>query len=75
MIPEFEIIQVVAEALGVDPSTLSRQTKSTDVSDWDSLGHIAVIQEIENKFAGKFSSSNGLANALSIEEIIKVLNS
>jgi acyl carrier protein len=75
MITEKELISLVANALVVDETLLSLDTSTSDLDEWDSLGHIALIQEIEKSFEGRYTPSGKLASAISIKELLDALNS
>ena len=72
---EDEVLEVVSHALGVDKSKLSLASSSMELEEWDSLGHIAIIQDIQNKFEGRYEETGKLASAITVEEIWKILNS
>jgi acyl carrier protein len=45
-----DITEVVAKALGVDPATVTTGTGPGDLPQWDSLGHLTVIQAVESAY-------------------------
>jgi acyl carrier protein len=47
---EQRLIASIAAALGVPASTLSIDTQAQDVEQWDSLGLINIMSEIEMEF-------------------------
>ena len=63
-----ELIKIVAETLRVDPSKLSKLSKMTDIPEWDSLSHMALIAELEEKFNIQFTGDD-IASMQSISEI------
>jgi len=75
MITEQELIDIVANVLGVDKALLTLDTTTSDLDEWDSLGHIALLQEMHKVFEGRFSASGLLASAISIKELLDALNS
>lgn len=48
-VPE-ELITLIAMTLGVDSAALNQETKSGDIPQWDSLGHLRVCMAIEDRF-------------------------
>lgn len=40
---------VVAIALGINPNDLSLSAKIYDFPEWDSLGHLQIVQKLEEK--------------------------
>jgi len=75
MITEKELISLVANTLGVDEALLSLDTSTSDLDEWDSLGHIALLQEIDKSFEGRYTPSGKLASSISIRELLDALNS
>jgi len=63
-----ELIKIVAETLRVDPSKLSKLSKMTDIPEWDSLSHMSLIAELEEKFNIQFTGDD-IASMQSISEI------
>lgn len=50
---EKKVIGVVARTLDVPESSLSSGTKSTDIPQWDSLGHLRICMALEETFGIK----------------------
>tara|TARA_Y100001978_G_C23683075_1_gene430199 strand:- start:732 stop:965 length:234 start_codon:yes stop_codon:yes gene_type:complete len=63
-----ELIKIVAETLRVDPSKLSNLSKMTDIPEWDSLSHMSLIAELEEKYNIQFTGDD-IASMQSISEI------
>ena len=63
-----ELIKIVAETLRVDPSKLRNLSKMTDIPEWDSLSHMSLIAELEEKFNIQFTGDD-IASMQSISEI------
>lgn len=53
--------------------TLSEQTTSADIEDWDSLTHITLISEVEDAFGFKFAMKDvlGMRNVGEMVDIIQ----
>ena len=47
---EEKLIALVAATLGVDPSTLTLDTKAEAIEKWDSVAQINIVSEIEEQF-------------------------
>lgn len=52
--------------------TVTADTSSADIEDWDSLSHITLISAIEDAFGMKFSMKEvlGMANVGELAEIV-----
>ena len=47
---EEKLVALVATTLGVDPSTLTLDTKADAIEKWDSVAQINIVSEIEEQF-------------------------
>jgi acyl carrier protein len=74
MINQEQIIKVIAEALGVNEKNINISSKSIEIPEWDSLGHLSILSAISQNFEGKYKESQELASATSIKEIVDCLN-
>ena len=61
---ENEVANVISKCLKIHIDDISRSTTPDDVDKWDSLGHITIMLELEEKFQVEFPP-----------EIVAVLNS
>ncbi|HEX5065481.1 MAG TPA: acyl carrier protein [Myxococcota bacterium] len=64
---------VVARALGVPQSRVSKDTSNENLEEWDSLGHITVLMELEAEYGTSFSTEEALELS-SIEAIHRALS-
>jgi acyl carrier protein len=63
---------VIARALGVPPDRVSRETSNQNLEEWDSLGHITLLLELEAEYATSFSTEESL-ELTSVEAIHRAL--
>ena len=61
---EKEVFQIIEEALELGQGKININSCPDNVSEWDSLGHLSLIANIEKKLEISFSQ----------EEIVKMLN-
>ena len=45
-----EIISVIARTLNVEESVITMEMAAGDIEQWDSMGNVAILTTIENKF-------------------------
>jgi acyl carrier protein len=69
-----QIIAIVAGAIGVQSSSLDKNSSSGNTPGWDSLGHLAVLDALDKEFPGITGKAPELSGAESISEIVEVLN-
>ena len=55
------VFSVVAATLKIDPSTVTEELSAGDVPAWDSLGHVTLLQALEQEFALTFDIDDALA--------------
>lgn len=73
MLTEEKIIAVIAGALEVNKDTITINTKSSDIPEWDSLGHLAILSKISSDIGDQYNESQELASSSSVKEIFDCL--
>lgn len=53
--------QVVGKVFGVDPRAVTDATSNTTLPEWDSLGHMTLVVELESTYAVSLSPDDALA--------------
>lgn len=51
---EEKLFNIVASTLRVESTTLSLDTTSENLDEWDSLGHLKLVMALEDEFNVKF---------------------
>ena len=69
------LIALVAKALEISEHEVSIESNSSDIEEWDSLGHIQVMMEIQNYYGEGYVENPDLAAATSVSEIFDILKS
>lgn len=69
----FEKLNEIFSDVFDEEITVTRQTTSSDIEEWDSLTHITLIAEVEDAFDIKFSMKDvlGMQNVGEMVDIIK----
>lgn len=69
----FEKLNEIFSDVFDEEITVTRQTTSSDIEDWDSLTHITLISEVEDAFDMKFSMKDvlGMKNVGEMVDIIE----
>lgn len=65
-----KIIAMLEEILNVPAGTVSEDTRSEDLEEWDSLAHVAIIGELEERF-GIFIPLEEAMELASVREILE----
>lgn len=68
------IITAVARSLDVDVSQITLESAIGSISEWDSLGHLAVISGVEDEFGVSFSIEE-VVEIESVEDFVDLLSS
>lgn len=74
-INEAMLIAGIAESLEVDIDSVSIDTVSSDIEEWDSLGHISIMSFLDKTFGEITERVPDFASATSVKEILDLLNS
>lgn len=67
------LISVVVGALEITPEKITDETQSSDIEEWDSLGHISILVALDEVVPGVLESVPELASATSISELRRLL--
>ena len=68
-----EIFKLICEALGSDLSEVSIESTSNDIDEWDSLGHLSILQELDLKYDNITDRVPELASVSSVKEIVDLV--
>ena len=70
-----EVFNCIAKALKLNPKKINIDSNSDNMRNWDSLGQINIMTELDKKLKGKIFEINKLANAHSSKKLIELLKS
>ena len=70
---EKEIIKLVCNALEADSSEVSIETTSYDIDEWDSLGHLSILQALDEKYNDVTERVPELASVMNVKEIVDLV--
>lgn len=68
-----ELVQLISEALEISIDQVNAETVSTDIEEWDSLGQIAILARLDEKFADVTERVPDLASATSVRDLHRLL--
>lgn len=68
-----QIIREIAVALEIDPTKLTIDTISSDIENWDSLGHLSILVRLDAAFDNVSERAQNLASVTSIREIVNIV--
>ena len=67
-----EVKEILAKVLEIDIATISDNTTQKDIGKWDSLQHLNLIVEIEDKYDISIDPED-ISEMLSIDKIIEII--
>ena len=68
------LFALIAKSLDVDVEKINMDTQSSDIDDWDSLGHLTILMDLEAAFPKEYNSDPRMASVTSVKEIIDILS-
>ena len=68
-----EVLSAIAVALELPPETITVDASSASVEEWDSIGHLGVLTQLDKMAEGDAAGLQELATATSVEAILRVL--
>ncbi len=70
---EKQVLTTIEKALGLPEGKLNGLTQSSEIAEWDSLGHLSILAALDREFNGKVASIRELASAASVPQILNQL--
>jgi acyl carrier protein len=67
-----QVQETIAATLNISPSLIKEDTKDTDVTAWDSLGHVNIMMSLEQTF-DVFLEVEDFADLKSVPAIVDYL--
>tara|TARA_B100000768_G_C11236417_1_gene357455 strand:+ start:497 stop:739 length:243 start_codon:yes stop_codon:yes gene_type:complete len=68
-----ELIEKVEGALELDAGSVSMESSSENIEDWDSLGHITILGMLDDATDGASADIVDLTQATSMAEIVQIM--
>ena len=70
-----ELLNLIAKALKVDVKRITLESKSESLDEWDSLGHLNILVQLDKATDGKASEISELVEANSVSDFKSILKS
>ena len=68
-----DTIKIISKNTGIDENSLNEKSSMNDFSKWDSIAHVKIMVELENRMNKKISTSK-MSELNSVSKIIKFLD-
>jgi acyl carrier protein len=66
------LVEIISRVLNLDPSQITLETSVEDTTEWDSLGHLRLILEIEATYGVNFPIDE-VPSLTSVERLLRSL--
>jgi acyl carrier protein len=73
MIDKNKLIKIISKALNVSTKKINDKSSSENLTEWDSLGHLAILTSIDNYTSGKASKIESLSSCTSFKDLYETL--
>jgi acyl carrier protein len=70
-----DLLKIIANALKVDSKKVTLSSKSESFDEWDSLGHLNILVQLDKATNGKASEISELVEANSVFDFQAILRS
>ena len=70
---EKEICRIVEDALGLRAGSVTIDDGMDTIEKWDSLGFLAILSALEEKYGNKVAEIDDLSSAKSVKDIVDLL--
>jgi acyl carrier protein len=70
---EASLIGIVSDALNINPEDLTLSSTSSEIENWDSLGHLNILVKLDRYLSGMTTEISELPEAESIKDLYDIL--
>ena len=74
MINEEKVIEIVQSSLKLDSDSITINSSSENIDEWNSLEHLSILVAIDEELKGKAGEIDDLAKATSVRGILDAIN-
>ena len=74
MINEEKVIEIVQSSLKLERGSISIDSSSENVDEWNSLEHLSILVALDQELKGKAGEIDDLAKATSVRGILEAIN-
>ena len=68
-----KVLELIEEALEITRGSLTGESSSENVEEWDSLGQLSILAALDDHFDGKVADIEAMAEAESVAGIMELL--
>ncbi len=68
-----QVLKTIAGALQVGEEQITEDTSADDLGEWDSIGHLGILSDLDQVLDGAAAEIEALASADSVSKILSAL--
>lgn len=68
-----DVLEIIRKALNPKNQKITFDSSSDNVEEWDSLGHLGILVDLDKVFDNKVGQINEMAAAGSVKKILQLL--
>ena len=72
-ISDNDVLEIIRKALDLKKQKITLDSTSENVAEWDSLGHLGILMELDKVFDKKVGRISEMAAAGSVKQILQLL--
>ena len=73
IVNEKHIMEMIKDVLELNNKSVTLNSSMENVAEWDSVGHLGILAELDSVFEGKVAEIQEFANVSSVKEILQIL--
>ena len=73
MVSEEAVLEIIRDSLEVDADDVTIDSSVEDLEEWDSIGHLSILANLDNVLDGQAAGIQELATADSVRKIMQAL--
>jgi acyl carrier protein len=70
-----ELKGLISNSLGIEITKVNEKSSLENIMEWDSLGHLSILNAIDSHFDGKLGDLSDLGNKHSFIDLFNSINS
>ena len=69
-----QLKEIISNSLGIEAAKVNEDSGMLNIMEWDSLGHLSILNAIDSFFDGKLGDLSELGNKDSFADLLDAIN-
>lgn len=69
-----DLKKIISDSLGVEISKINTESSMANIMEWDSLGHLSILNALDSHFDGNLGDLSTLGNITSFKDLFNAIN-